>query len=157
MTMIQTAPTHIPTRPRPTRIPARDDSRPVSRGPRQRRPGGAPPRYRGTAVLVSRAPHRRRPITPTATVGLAMLAALITVWLGVVAHFGGVVDGTQTSGRVPDRLAVVRVDAGESLQHLAARVAPGAPVAKVAQRIRELNDLNSPALAAGQTLIAPVG
>jgi predicted Zn-dependent protease len=92
-----------------------------------------------------------------ATVGLAMLAALITVWLGVVAHFGGMVDGTQTSGRVPDRLAVVRVDAGESLQHLAARVAPGAPVAKVAQRIRELNDLNSPALAAGQTLIAPVG
>jgi hypothetical protein len=36
-------------------------------------------------------------------------------------------------------------------------VAPGAPVAKVAERIRELNDLNSPALAAGQTLIAPVG
>jgi hypothetical protein len=157
MTLIQTAPSPIPTRSRPVRIPARDDDRPVSRRPRQRRPGGAPPRYRGTGVLVSRAPHRRRPITPAATVGLAMLAALITVWLGMVAQLGGMVDQKQSSGRVPDRLAVVRVDAGESLQHLAARVAPGAPVAKVAQRIRELNDLNSPALAAGQTLIAPIG
>ena len=157
MTLTQTAPTHIPAHARPVRIPARDEDRSVSRGPRQRRPGGAPPRYRGSSVLVSCALHRRRPITPAATVGLAMLAALITVWLGVMAHFGGMLDGTQTSGRIPDRLAVVRVDAGESLQHLAARVAPGAPVAKVAQRIRELNDLNSPALAAGQTLIAPVG
>jgi hypothetical protein len=36
-------------------------------------------------------------------------------------------------------------------------VAPEAPVRQVAQRIRELNDLNSTALVAGQTLIAPVG
>jgi predicted Zn-dependent protease len=106
---------------------------------------------------MSGASYRRRPITPVTTVGLAMLAALITMWLGVMAHLGGMVDGSQRSAHVPDRLAVVRVDAGESLQHLAARVAPGAPVAKVAERIRELNDLNSPALAAGQTLIAPVG
>ncbi len=156
MTLIQTAPARISTRRLPVRIPARDDI-PVSSGPRQRRPAGAPPRYRCTGVLTSGASHRRRPITPVTTVGLAMLAALITMWLGVMAHLGGMVDGPQRSGRVPDRLAVVRVDAGESLQHLAARVAPGAPVTKVAQRIRELNDLNSPALAAGQTLIAPVG
>jgi hypothetical protein len=36
-------------------------------------------------------------------------------------------------------------------------VAPDAPVGEVAQRIRELNDLQSPTLTAGQTLIAPVG
>lgn len=157
MTLIDTAPVQIPGRGRPVRIPARDANRPGSRAPRQRRPAVAPPRYRGTGVVMSCLPHRRRPITPVTTVGLAMLAALITVWLGTVAHLGGVVEGAQTSGQVPERLAVVRVDAGESLQHLAARVAPGAPVTRVAQRIRELNDLSSPALAAGQTLIAPVG
>jgi hypothetical protein len=36
-------------------------------------------------------------------------------------------------------------------------VAPDAPARQVADRIRELNDLNSSTLAAGQTLIAPVG
>ncbi|MCW2690652.1 MAG: LysM protein [Mycobacterium sp.] len=111
-------------------------------------------RYRGTGVLMTRAPHRPRPITPAATVGLALLAALITVWLGVVAQFGGVVG---TSVPVPDRLAVVQVQAGETLQHVAARVAPDAPVGQVVQRIRELNELDSAALDAGQTLIAPVG
>ena len=92
------------------------------------------------------------------TVTLALLAAVITVWLGLVAHFGEMVSGTGDSpARIPDRLAVVRVDAGETLAHLASRVAPNAPVSQVAQRIRELNGLDSPTLAAGQTLIAPVG
>ncbi len=59
--------------------------------------------------------------------------------------------------RIPDRLAVVRVESGETLEHLAARVAPDAPVGQVAKRIRELNDLDSAVLTAGQTLIAPVG
>jgi len=58
---------------------------------------------------------------------------------------------------VPDQLAVVRVQTGENLQHLAARVAPDAPLARVVARIRELNNLDSAALDAGQTLIAPVG
>src|SRR6516165_2022340 len=49
-------------------------------------------------------------------------------------------------------LAVVRVEAGESLRDVAHRVAPDAPARQVADRIRELNDLNSPSLAAGQTL-----
>ncbi len=158
MTLIHTAPTLTPARRQPVRIPARGEhvsANPPSRN--RRRPGGAPPRYRGTGVSVSGASHRRRPITPVTTVALSLLAALITMWLGVVAHFGEMVDGSQTPARIPDRLAVVRVDAGESLQHLAARVAPGAPVSQVAQRIRELNGLDSPALAAGQTLIAPVG
>jgi predicted Zn-dependent protease len=52
---------------------------------------------------------------------------------------------------------VVQVQPGENLQRLAARVAPDAPVAGVVERIRELNDLDSAALDAGQTLIAPVG
>jgi predicted Zn-dependent protease len=108
---------------------------------------------------MSTAPHRPRPITPATTMALALLAALITVWLGLVAHFGDMLHGgsDQTAGHMPDQLAVVRVEPGETLQHLAARVAPDAPTGQVTARIRELNDLDSAAVTAGQTLIAPVG
>jgi LysM domain len=108
---------------------------------------------------MSTAPHRPRPITPATTVALALLAALITVWLGLVAHFGDMLRGgpaDPAAGHMPDRLAVVRVEPGETLQHLAARVAPDAPTGQVAARIRELNDLDSATVTAGQTLIAPV-
>ena len=135
---------------------ARPGHRPADlrRRPRSTRPGGAPLRYRGTGVLMSRASHRPRPITPTTTVVLALLAAAITVWLGLVAQVGGVVG---TSAPVPNRLAVVQVQTGETLQQVARRVAPDAPVGQVVERIRELNQLDSAALDAGQTLIAPIG
>jgi predicted Zn-dependent protease len=58
---------------------------------------------------------------------------------------------------VPDRIAVVRVQAGETLQHLAERVAPDRPVGQVVQRIRELNELDTGSVQAGQTLISPIG
>lgn len=131
-----------------------------SRRPGPARPGGAPPRYHGTGVAMSVAPHRpRRPVTLATTVGLALVAGIITLWLGLVANIGQAVNGDApgSAAAVPDRLAVVRVEPGESLQDIAHRVAPDAPARQVAQRIRELNDLNSPAVAAGQTLIAPVG
>ena len=139
-----------PYRPAPVRRPHRAAQA-------RRRPGGAPMRYRVPGVVMSRASHRRRPITPAATVGLALLAALITVWLGVVAQFGGVVGAANSSAPVPDTLAVVQVQAGETLQQVAHRVAPDAPVGHVVDRIRELNQLESASLDAGQTLIAPVG
>lgn len=132
------------------------------RGDVHRRPGPARParpalRYRGSGTVLSRVqgPHRRRPITPATTVGLALLAALITLWLGVVAQFGDAVHGGTAA--VPEKLAVVQVHAGESLRHVAVRVAPDAPVGVVVDRIKELNRLQSTALDAGQTLIAPVG
>lgn len=150
MTLIQTR--QVPARPvvRQGYRPAAD----ARRRPGATRPSGAPLRYRGTGVLMSRASHRRRPITPATTVALALMAALITVWLGVVAQIGGVVG---TSAPIPDRLAVVQVQAGETLQQVAQRVAPDAPVGPVVERIRELNQLDSAALDAGQTLIAPIG
>jgi LysM domain-containing protein len=123
------------------------------RRPRSSRPGGAPLRYRGTGVLMSRTSHRRRPITPATTVVLALIASAITVWLGLVAQFGGVTGG---DAPVPDRLAVIQVQTGESLQQVAHRVAPDAPMGQVVERIRELNHLDSVALDAGQTLIAPI-
>jgi hypothetical protein len=124
------------------------------RRPRSNRPAVAPMRYRGTGVMMSRASHRRRPITPATTVMLALIASGITVWLGLVAQLGGVAGG---EAPVPDRLAVIQVQTGETLQQVAHRVAPDAPVGQVVDRIRELNELDSVALDAGQTLIAPIG
>lgn len=123
------------------------------------RPAGAATRYYGTGVPMSVAPHRRRSTTWVSTIGLAVAAGAITLWLGLVANVGQVLNGDSASSAapVPDRLAVVRVDAGESLQDFAHRVAPGSPTTQVVDRIRELNDLHSPTLMAGQTLIAPVG
>jgi hypothetical protein len=122
------------------------------------RPAGAPMRYPGTGVTMSVTAHRSRPVRLATTVGLALLAGLITLWLGLIAHFGQLANGESTppAAHVPDRLAVVRVEPGESLQDVAARVAPDASPRQVAQRIRELNNLTSPTLVAGQTLIAPV-
>jgi hypothetical protein len=125
----------------------------TGRRPRSNRPAVAPMRYRGTGVLMSRAPHRRRPITPATTVVLALIASAITVWLGLVAQFGGV---TGVDAPTPDRLAVIQVQTGETLQQVAHRVAPDAPVGQVVERIRQLNQLDSVALDAGQTLIAPI-
>ncbi|WP_410506842.1 LysM peptidoglycan-binding domain-containing protein [[Mycobacterium] appelbergii] len=135
-------PVRRPVRGRPTRRPG-----PV-------RPAGAALQHRGTGVLMSRASHRRPPITPATTVLLALVAAGITVWLGLVAQFGGVMGQPEP---VPTELAVVQVQSGETLQHVARRVAPDAPVAQVVEQIRDLNQLESAAVDAGQTLIAPVG
>jgi predicted Zn-dependent protease len=84
---------------------------------------------------------------------LALIASAITVWLGLVAQFGGV---TGVDAPTPDRLAVIQVQTGETLQQVAHRVAPDAPVGQVVERIRQLNQLDSVALDAGQTLIAPI-
>src|ERR1700733_14580361 len=151
-------PPSAPIRVRPIQVrpPAR---RGGHRGPQPCRPVAAPPRYRGTGVLMSTASHRPRPITPATTVALALVAAGITVWLGFVAHFGGMLYAgpEKAAVQMPDRLAVVRVEPGGTLERLAARVAPDAPSGQVAARIRELNELDSSAVTAGQTLIAPVG
>jgi len=130
-----------------------------SRRPGPSRPAGAPLHYRGTGISMSVAPRRRRPVTLATTLGLALVAGMITLWLGLVASIGQMANGDSAApaAPIPDRLAVVRVEPGESLQDVAHRVAPDASARQVAERIRELNDLNSPTVVAGQTLIAPVG
>jgi hypothetical protein len=139
---------------RPMR-PVRRSAPGSQRGPQSHRPAGAPLHYRGTGVLMSRASHRRRPVTPMATVVMALVAAAITVWLGLVAQLGAASESPATPASA--RLAVVQVQTGESLEQLAQRVAPDAPVRSVVAQIRDLNELRSAAVDAGQTLIAPVG
>jgi hypothetical protein len=117
------------------------------------RPAGAALGYRRPAVLMSRASHRPRPVTPVTTVVLALIAAAITVWLGLVANLGA---PAETPQPVPGQLAVVQVQMGESLPQLAQRVNPDAPVTAVVDQIRDLNELDSAAVDAGRTLIAPV-
>lgn len=138
--------------------PGRDVRAPGrARRPASARPPVALTAYRGTGVRMSRAPHRgpeRRPVSTALTVALAGVAALITLWLGALAQFSG--DRADTPAAVPDRLAVVQVQAGESLHQLAGRVAPDVPAAEVVARIRDLNQLDSAAVDAGQTLITPV-
>jgi hypothetical protein len=129
----------------------------IRRRPRSTRPHGAVPQYRGTGVLMSRASHRPRPITPLSTVLLALVAAAVTVWLGLVAQLGGAATPPDAPIAVPSQLAVVKVQSGESLQQLAQRIAPDAPQAEVVDQIRELNKLDSGVVDAGRTLIAPVG
>ena len=164
MTIIHTAAPRTGSVRRPVNGPAQGlrfgrDGVERSRRPGPSRPAGAPPRYCGTGVAMSVAPHRRRPVTLATTVGLALVAGIITLWLGLVANVGQALNGDSagSAAQVPDRLAVVRVEPGETLADVAHRVAPDAPARQVTERIRELNDLNTPTIAAGQTLIAPVG
>jgi len=104
---------------------------------------------------MSHAPHTRRPVSTAVTVSLAGLAALVTLWLGSLANLSG--NSSAPPVPAPDHLAVVQVQAGETLQQLAQRVAPGTSAAQTADRIRDLNKLDSAAIDAGQTLIAPLG
>ena len=120
------------------------------------RPAVTPLAYRGTGIGVSQVRHTpRHSVSAAATLTLACLSALITLWLGWLAHFSG--GATAGSAAVPEQLAVVHVRAGETLQQLAGRMVPGVPVGQVVERIRDLNHLDSAEIGAGQTLIAPVG
>lgn len=113
-------------------------------------------RHRGTGVAMSRACHAAGPVSAVVTAAVAGLAALITIWLGAMAQ-AATAGRDEPAARVPERLAVIQVHAGESLQQVAARVAPDAPAGRTVDRIMELNDLDSVAVFAGQTLVTPIG
>src|SRR6201996_8808683 len=112
MMPIETISPRPPVRVRPAQVrpAAGRDGRPGPRGPQPSGPAAARPRSRGTGVLMSTAPHRPRPITPATTVALSLVAAGITVWLGFVAHFGGMLHAgpEKAAIQLPDRLALVR-------------------------------------------------
>jgi len=141
--------------PRPAPRHLRASRRSVPDRPRSVRPAAAPLRYHGTGVRISHAEHTRRPVSTAVSIALAGTAALITLWLGLLAQVSA--DRAPSVGPQQDRLTVVQVQAGETLHQLAGRIAPDAPTGLMVQQIRELNKLDSAAVDAGQTLIAPIG
>lgn len=120
-----------------------------------RRPGGRPVAYRGSGVRFSTAGHRRRPVSLAMTVALGVGAAVATMWLLMLGQVSAA--GVSADQHIPDRVAVVQVAPGETLADVASRVAPDAPRSAVVAKIRELNELGSGTVQAGQTLVSPVG
>ncbi|WP_234804862.1 LysM peptidoglycan-binding domain-containing protein, partial [Mycobacteroides abscessus] len=112
-------------------------------------------RVRRWAVLIGRewafsCPPMGSFSCPSTAVG----AAVATMWLLMLGQVSAA--GIGGAG-VPDRLAVVQVAPGETLADVASRVAPEAPRSAVVSKIRELNELDSATVQAGQTLVSPVG
>ncbi|GAB09333.1 hypothetical protein GOARA_036_00650 [Gordonia araii NBRC 100433] len=88
-----------------------------------------------------------------ATAGILVGAALAgLVW------FFAVIGGNYEAASAPDPVAtsVVHVRGGESLNAIAARVAPEMPRQAVINQLRALNNLSSANLTVGQALVAPV-
>jgi hypothetical protein len=114
------------------------------------------PRVAGGGV---RSPHAAAPAAVSPVVlrrrrvaAVVVLGALLGVLLGVLA--GLVVPGAAPAP-VPAGTSVAVVGAGESLDDVAGRVAPGADAGAVVARIRELNDLTGSAVAPGRPLVVP--
>jgi LysM domain len=83
------------------------------------------------------------------------LAAAGTVTLIVIAGLGWL--GQRPDPAIPQRTAVVRVGAGETIWDVAARVAPQSAPRAVVDRIRKLNDLADTEVAPDQQLRVPDG
>ena len=121
--------------------------RPARAGPgarprRQQRP--QPSAVRGT----DRAVARRR-----SAAGILVGAALAgLVW--VFALVGG--DYEAASAPEPVATSVVHVRGGETLNSVAARVAPEVPRQAVINQLRALNGMTTTALSVGQALVVPV-
>ena len=121
-------------------------------------PGGAPMRYRGTGVLMSRASHRRRPITPVTTVGARAARRADHR----VARPGGAVRrgrrrrrlvraGARHAGRGPG------AGRGRRCSSSPTGWRPTRPSATSSTDPRTQPSSTPSSLDAGQTLIAPVG
>ncbi len=132
-----------------TRVPAR--TRPRVAAP-SRESGAAPsrePLHRRSEIT----PRSRRPAEGTSWRQMAatvLLTALATTMLLVLAHVRTDEVISQSAGTT---VTVVRE--GESLEALAARVWPDAPVDVMMARIADLNSLDGTAVQAGSRLLVP--
>ncbi|MGC4932711.1 LysM peptidoglycan-binding domain-containing protein [Gordonia sp. DT30] len=87
---------------------------------------------------------------------LTGVALALLVWLVAVAGSDYQESAQRGSARpAPIATQVVHVRAGESLNAIAARVAPDMPRQSVIEKIVELNDMSGSAVQAGQSLLAP--
>ncbi len=133
--------------PRDTRLPAPRHSRGTECG------GTAHPRSRprpqtSAAARAERVYARRRSVA-----GILVGAALAgIVW--VFALVGS--DYEAASAPAPVATSVVHVRGGETLNSVAARVAPEVPRQAVINQLRALNGMTTTALSVGQALVVPV-
>ncbi|GAB2728100.1 LysM peptidoglycan-binding domain-containing protein [Nocardia thraciensis] len=143
------------TVPRPQRLPARSGTGLVrdTRRPRGTRPGSALVRYERPRVELSHGPHAADRVE-RAQMGFATLAVAALVSAAVVCGLLGLAH-LRAGAPAAASTAVVRVQEGESLSELAARVAPADPVRDTVRKIVELNGLPSAEVASGRTLIVP--
>ena len=109
--------------------------------PTRRRVAGAP------RVIARPACRPRARVPFLALFTVAASVCLAVVGLGMLAGAG--------SEAVPTRTEVVRVQPGESLSELAARMAPSSDPGAVVERIRELNSGVADGVRPGQPLRVP--
>ncbi|MCT2584034.1 LysM peptidoglycan-binding domain-containing protein [Actinophytocola gossypii] len=109
--------------------------------PTRRRVAGAP------RVVRHRACPPRQRLSIPAMLAVGASVCLAVVGLGLLADSG--------AGAVPERTEVVRVQPGESLTELAARMAPSSDQAAVVDRIRDLNGALAEDLQPGRPLRVP--
>jgi predicted Zn-dependent protease len=83
------------------------------------------------------------------------LSATVIVTLSVVAGLSWL--GQSADPAIPERTAVIRVGAGETVWDVAARVAPQSDPRVVVERIRQLNDLTAAEVVPDQQLQVPDG
>lgn len=118
-----------------------------SRPPARRAAGGTRCADRG-ARPQGALPNRRRAAAVAVLTGVALA---MLVWLIGVAGAG--IEDSSTPA--PAATQVVHVRSGETLDAVAARVAPDLPRQAVIAQIIELNDMSSVAVRVGQPLVAP--
>jgi hypothetical protein len=113
-------------------------------------PKGAP----GEARRSARTGRARRML---ATVGVALVSALVVIGLGLLAEAA---QAARAAGSVASGPLVVVAEPGETAWELARRVAPsaaGPELAALTERIVEANSLGSVRLQAGQLVQVPGG
>ncbi|AFA73159.1 putative peptidoglycan-binding LysM domain protein [Gordonia polyisoprenivorans VH2] len=143
------------------RLPER---RTLERDPARRRPAYAGPARPGARRLPAVAGTRcATPVGPRVTAHRtarrtgAMVAVLtgvalaLLVWLVAVAGS----DYQQSTTPAPAATEVVHVRAGESLNSVAARVAPDLPRQAVIDEIARMNEMSGSGLQVGQALLVP--
>ncbi|GAB24483.1 hypothetical protein GOPIP_068_00540 [Gordonia polyisoprenivorans NBRC 16320 = JCM 10675] len=143
------------------RLPER---RTLERDPARRRPAYAGPARTGARRLPAVAGTRcATPVGPRVTAHRtarrtgAMVAVLtgvalaLLVWLVAVAGS----DYQQSTTPAPAATEVVHVRAGESLNSVAARVAPDLPRQAVIDEIARMNEMSGSGLQVGQALLVP--
>jgi Tfp pilus assembly protein FimV len=126
----------------------RQDRRAVRARPRPapRPPAPVPPAPGPPAVAHPPAPRAGRVVALSATVIVTLSVVAGLSWLGQSAD-----------PAIPERTAVIRVGAGETVWDVAARVAPRSDPRVVVERIRQLNGLTAAEVVPDQQLQVPDG